>query len=149
MTSCDALFFYQLLVPICDPSCSGIADNPHVSFYETVSNNTNIYAYGYKSRGGTRGHQFSSSTAREILVWDGIVAQNLSNNIHNCWMINQTNTYDQNVAKAMHCCCWVDIKSCMKQNKYFRETKRGDHNYDPMQKYQLIWDVMCHNMNQI
>ena len=53
MTLCDALFFYELPVPIGDPSCSGIADDPHMGYCEMVLNNANIYAYGFsKNRGG-------------------------------------------------------------------------------------------------
>ena len=49
MTSCDALFFYQLLIPIAigDPSRSGIADDPRMGYYEMVSNDKPIYAYGF------------------------------------------------------------------------------------------------------
>ena len=32
MQECDALFFYQLLLPICDPSKSGVAGDPRRPF---------------------------------------------------------------------------------------------------------------------
>ena len=146
---CDALFFYQLLVPVCDPKLSGIKDDPRMGFYETVAQCTNTYAYGMKNRGGTRGHMFKPTSAPELLVWDGIVIRNLNNNIHDCWMTNQTNTYDGLIARTMHFRRWVDIKSCMKQNMFYLEKDRKDPEYDPTQKYRLIWDVMTHNMNQI
>ena len=37
----------------------------------------------------------------------------------------------------------------MKQNVYHQETKRGEPGYNPTQKYRLIWDIVCHNMNQL
>ncbi len=51
---CDALFFYQSLLPICDPTMSGINDDPRMTYYdyEKVATNTNMYAYGVKKRGG-------------------------------------------------------------------------------------------------
>jgi hypothetical protein len=48
MDECDALFFYQLLVPIANPAFSGIKDDPRMGYYEEVANNTNQYAYGFK-----------------------------------------------------------------------------------------------------
>ena len=79
----------------------------------------------------------------------GIVIRNLSDNIADCWMKNQSNTYDREIAEAMRFHRWLDIKACMKQNVYHQETKRGEPGYDPTQKYRLIWDVICHNMNQL
>ena len=51
MENCDALFFYQLLLPIVDPAHSGIKDDPRVGFYEDVATHTNVYAMGAKNRG--------------------------------------------------------------------------------------------------
>ena len=73
MVECDALFFYQLLLPICDPAMSGINEDPHMTYYEKVATNTNMNAYGVKKRGGTRGHLFRPTDSQELLVWDGIV----------------------------------------------------------------------------
>jgi hypothetical protein len=58
MLECDALFFYQLLLPVVDPAMSGINEDPRMGYYEEVAQNTNMYAFGKKNRGGTRGHLF-------------------------------------------------------------------------------------------
>ena len=92
---------------------------------------------------------FRPMNAEERLIWDGIVCKNLNNNIAKSWMISQSNTFDREVAEAMHFRRWLDIKACLKLNEYFTEKKRGDDGYDPTQKYQLVWDVMTHNMNRI
>ena len=147
MLECDALFFYQLLLPIVDCSVSGMEGDPRMGFYEEVAKCTNLYAIGIKDRGGTRGHHFRSCTAEELVIWDGIVCRNQSNNIAESWMINQSNTYDREISEAMHFRRWLDIKSCLKLNLYWMETKRGQKNYDPTQKYRLVWDVMTFNMN--
>jgi hypothetical protein len=94
MVECDALFFYQLLLPIVDPSLSGINNNTRMGYYKEVARNKNVYALGPKNRGGTHGHVFCPTTAEELLVWDGIVCQNLNTNISECWMMNQSNMFD-------------------------------------------------------
>jgi hypothetical protein len=54
----DALFFFQLLVPIIAPSESGIKDDPRMGYYKDVARHTNMYAFGMKNRGGTQNHVF-------------------------------------------------------------------------------------------
>ena len=54
MLDCDALFFYQLLLPIDHPAMSGIDEDPCMRFYEEVARNTNLYAIGVKNRGGKK-----------------------------------------------------------------------------------------------
>jgi hypothetical protein len=118
-------------------------------YYEEVANCTNEYASGYKRRSGTNGNKFSPVNAEELVVWDGIVICNLSDNIADCWLKNQLNTYDRDIDEAMRFRRWLDIKSVMKQNVYHKEKKRGDAGYDPTQKYRLIWDAITHNMNRM
>jgi hypothetical protein len=149
MVECDALFFYQLLLPIVDPSMSGIKDDTRMGYYEEVARNTNVYAFGKKNRGGTHGHVSRPTTAEELLVWDGIVCRNLNTNISECWMMNQSNTFDREIMEAMHFRRWLDIKACLKQNAFWEEKKKTDEGCDPTQKYRLVWDVMTHNMNQL
>ena len=143
------LFFYQLLLPIVDQAMSGIKGDTRMGYYEDVAMNTNMYAFGPKNRGGTRGHYFRPTNAKELLVWDGIVCQNLNTNIAECWMMNQSNTFDWEIMEAMHFRRWLDIKACLKQNAFYEEKKKTDEGYDPTQKYRLVWDVMTHNMNQL
>ena len=56
--------------------------------------------------------------------------------------MSQLSTFDQNIAEAMHYWRWIDIKGCLKQNEYFSEKKKTDAEYNPTQKYCLVWDVM-------
>ncbi len=94
MLECDALFFYQLMLPIVDPAMSGSNEDQHMGYYEEVAKNTNMYAFGKKNRVGTREHLFCPTNAEELLVWDGIVCRNLSSNIAESWMMTQSNTFD-------------------------------------------------------
>ena len=41
----DSLFFYQLLLPICDPTCSGITGVSRKQFFSKVKKITYLYAY--------------------------------------------------------------------------------------------------------
>ncbi len=81
MEQCNALFFYQLLLPIVDPAMSGIDGDTRMGYYKDVARNTNMYAFGVKNREGTCGHIFRPTPAEELLVWDGIVCCNINTNI--------------------------------------------------------------------
>ncbi len=94
MVECNALFFYQLLLPIVDPSMSGIKEDTRIGYYEEAVRNTNLYAFGPNNRGGTRGHVFRPTAAEELHVWDGIVCRNINANIAECLMMNQSNMFD-------------------------------------------------------
>jgi hypothetical protein len=73
---------------------SGINEDPLMEYYEEVAKNTNMYVFGKKNRGGTRGDLFCPTNAEELLVWDGIVCQNLNSNIAESWRMTQSNTFD-------------------------------------------------------
>ena len=82
---------------------SAVDGDARMGFYEEVAKYTNLYAIGIKDRGGTtRGHHFRSCTAEELVVWDGIVCRNQSNNIAESWMIKQSNKYDREISEPMH-----------------------------------------------
>jgi hypothetical protein len=54
-----------LLLPIVDPAMSGIDGDTRMGYYKDVARNTNMYEFGVKNRGGTRGHVFCPTTAEE------------------------------------------------------------------------------------
>jgi hypothetical protein len=88
MLECIELFFNLLILPIVDPTMSGIDGDTRMGYYKDVARNTNMYAFGVKNRGGTRRHVFCSTSAEELLVWDGIVHCNINANIAESWMMN-------------------------------------------------------------
>ncbi len=94
MEQCNGLFSCQFLLPIVDPAMSGIDGDTRMGYYKDVARNTNMYAFGVKNRGGTRGHVFHPTTAEELLVLDGIVCPNINTNIAESWLMNQSNTFD-------------------------------------------------------
>lgn len=145
----DALFFHQLLLPMCDPSKSGIDGDPRKPFYTEVATCTNLYAIGVKGGGGDYGHAFRSVNSEELLNWDGIVIRNLNKNLNRSWVTENTNEYDPLIASTMPLRRFLDIKGNVKLCVYTDEKKRGDEGYDCTQKYGLVWDVTVFNLNQL
>ena len=148
MQNGDALFFYQLLFPICNPKRSGIEGDPRQPYYLPRSQFTNSYAIDVKQRNGIYNNIFPHTHPEEQVNWDGIVARNVNDYIGDCYVKENQNTYDSVIADTMYFRRWLDIKSCLKLCDFRSETKRGDANYDPTQKYRLPWDVLVYNLNQ-
>ena len=63
----DALFFFQLLLPIGDPSVSEVED-PRKPFYTEVNHFTNLYRCQQKI-GFTYGHNVNETVVAEIVRW--------------------------------------------------------------------------------
>ena len=148
MVDGDALFFYQLIVPMIDPAKSGIDADPRQPFYTEVAGDTNSYAFGYKKCSEDYGHRFKPCSAEELVNWDGIVTRNLNSNVGSSWRTEHSNQYDEIIATTMSLRRWLDIKRVMKICDYTQEKKRGEPGYDPTQKYRKIWDVQVANLNQ-
>ena len=68
------LFFYQLILPICDTKKSGIDDDPRMSYYSAVERWSYFYAVNL-GLGGTYGHSFRNVTAKELLRHDACVVR--------------------------------------------------------------------------
>ena len=70
--SLDALFFFQLILPICDVRKSGIAKDPRESYYSKVSNFTNGFA-GQQGLQSGYGHHFKATNPVELVHFDGVL----------------------------------------------------------------------------
>ena len=141
----DAFFFLNLLLPVCDPAKSNIADDPRLPYYTSVANFTNLYALGKLEWNGSYGRKFSPSIPEEHVHLDGIVSRNKNDQLMDNWDINHTKNYDQLIAETMGVRRVLNLKRALKLCPYFSEKKRTDVGYDPCQKYRLIWDVFTHN----
>ena len=53
----DFLFFYQIMLPLCDTSLSGIREDTWISYYSEVERWSNLYAYQI-GLGGSYGNGF-------------------------------------------------------------------------------------------
>jgi hypothetical protein len=67
----DALFFLQLILPICNPALSGIENDPRISYYHDVEMHTNSTKFA-SGLGGSYGHNWVTTTMKELLNFDGI-----------------------------------------------------------------------------
>ena len=144
----DALFFYQLLRPIGDPSKSGVEGDPRKPYYVNVSRYSTKYAMSVKEFDGIYSNEFRATNPEELLNWDGMVARNVNDFIGDCYVESQSNTFDEVVAGTMNLRRFLDIKRVLKLCAYDKEIKRGEPGFDPTIKYRLAWDTLVYNLNQ-
>ena len=63
MKSEDALFFAQLVIPICDPAKSGIKGDPRKPYYTYVASYRNSYANDVKGWNGAYLQEFCNTVS--------------------------------------------------------------------------------------
>ena len=145
----DALFFLQLLLPIANPTKSGIDKDPRKPFYSDVQSYTNIYAMSPMcDQGGELGHLFNPTNSQELVCWNGVVVSNVNEFVGSSWNTRNENQYDPVISSTMTYSRWRQLKGNMKLCLFYEEKKRGDDGYDPTIKYRKVWDVATHNLNQ-
>lgn len=133
----DALFFLQLLYPICDPKRSGIQDDPRCAFYFDIERYTGTYmsSQGY---GGSYGHTMKPVLAAELVVFHGILVRDgvrggSKGALYRLWQPTST-CYDPEVATAMSYTRWKEIRRVIKLNDNARSAPRGSLLYNPAHK---------------
>jgi hypothetical protein len=153
MVKGDALFFHQLLLPMCDPQMSGIVGDARKAFYSKVETFSNLYALQIKL-GGSYGHAFKNVLLDELVRFDGVVVRDgvkgRSNGaIYRRWMDGAD--FDPLVAASITHTRWLmQIKRVMKLNNNQTSPKRGEEGYNPAFKFDLIYaDVMISNLNAV
>jgi hypothetical protein len=151
MISCDALFFYQLLLPMCDPAKSGINADPRKAFYSKVEGFTNSYAYSI-GLGGSYGHRFKTVDLHELVHFDGVVVRDgvrggSNGALYRRWM--EGADHDELIAESIHYCRWLQIKRVIKLCNNETSPKRGEPDYNPAYKYDMLYDVLIENLNAI
>ena len=75
VTDCDAPFFHQLLLPVCNPKKSGIKNDPRKGYYDIVENLSNAYAFGELKMGASYGHAFRPISIPELVGFDAVVVR--------------------------------------------------------------------------
>ena len=152
MVDCDALFFHQLLLPMCNPRRSGIDGDPRLPFYSNVEIYSNLYALQI-GLGGSYGHSFKMLTLDELVHFDGVVIRDgvrggSSGAIHRRWMEGRAD-YNEQIDKVIRHCRWLQIKRVIKLCDNTKSGKRGDEGYDPAYKYDMLYDVVIKNVNAL
>jgi hypothetical protein len=151
MKTGDALFFHQLLLPICDPKRSGIKDDARKPFYSEVERFSNIYAFSI-GLGGSYGHTFKTITLDELVRFDGVVVRDgvrggSNGALYRRWM--ECADHDDEIDQSMRHGRWLQIKRVVKLCNNDGVPKRGEEGYDPAYKYDMLWDVIFANVNAI
>eukprot|EP00957_Ditylum_brightwellii_P042106 3189314-Ditylum_brightwellii.AAC.1 len=68
--------------------------------------------------------------------------------IYRQWQEEESD-HDVHIDEAMSRHHYLQIKWCVKLNNNETTPKRGEENYDPDHKFDLVWDVLTHNTNAI
>ena len=147
----DALFFYQLLLPMCDPAQSGIDGDPRKAFYSKVEGFTNSYAYSI-GLGGSYGHKFKPVDLDELVRFDGVVVRDgvrggSNGALYRRWADGAD--HDEFTRESIRHCRWLQIKRVIKLCNNETAPKRGEPGYDPAYKYDMIYDTLIENLNAI
>ena len=80
MKSEDALFFEQIVIPICNTAKSSIKGDPRKPYYTKVASYTNSYANDVKGWNGAYLQEFFTTVPEEHVNWGGIIGRNSNNN---------------------------------------------------------------------
>ena len=70
----DFLFFYQIMLPLCDTSLSGIWEDIRLPYYSEVEKGYNLYDY-HIGLGGSYGQGFKPVKLPEILCRSGSIVR--------------------------------------------------------------------------
>ena len=148
----DALFFWQLLFPICDPKRSGIPDDPRLPFYTEVERWTTKYA-ATLGLFGAYGHDHKPPVCAELLHFDMAVVRDgvcggMDGAIYRRWKANDE-AYDSEIAGAITHTRWLQIKRIYKLCDNDLSPKKGAAGYDPAYNYDYIYKSLITNTNQM
>lgn len=132
MESTDALFFLQLILPICNPALSGIKDDPRMSYYHDVETHTNSTKFA-TGLGASYGHNWTTTTSKELLNFDGILVRDgvlggSQGALHRRWD-KLGPCYSQDIARAMTLGRYNELKRNIKLCNNFMCPKKGERKY--------------------
>jgi hypothetical protein len=107
---CDPLFFLQLLLPFCDPKCSGVDGDGRMLFFTNASIYTNGYAVMEKGWGAGYGHEFKLVTEQELVRWLGVPIRHgardgSASGLHRRWMHDDVD-FDEVIQNNMTYSSW-------------------------------------------
>ena len=145
------LHFYQLLLPLCDPSRSGIRGDGRMPFWTTATDCTNMYATCEKGWGSGYSHAFKQVSVPDLVKFAAVPVRHGARGgnpqtLHYRFMESDPD-YDIKIASAMSQARWFQIKQVFKLQNNFVEPSRGAPGYNPGFRYDPIYKAMCHNMN--
>eukprot|EP00536_Pseudo-nitzschia_multiseries_P008185 jgi/Psemu1/19794/gm1.19794_g len=151
----DALFFYQLLLPLHLDPVDEAEDNPpskRKPFYSEVSRWSSNYA-NHDHTG--KGHYAGRITLKDVVRFDGIVflhrvLDGRKENIGYRW-VHSDALYSHKVAQTMSWYCWHQIKAKLKLNCNLEarvqmvECKHNMSTFNYAYKFDYIYEALVHN----
>ena len=155
----DALFFYQLLLPIHqihkDKGPLPVENDCRKPFYADVAKFTNLYAVGELELGSGYGHHFETTSAQELLQWDGVLVMDGVRGGSKGAIFRQFDNYagskshDKEITRAFTKTRWLELKRCVKLCNNLTSPKKGQEGYNPAYKYDMIFATIIHNVNAL
>ena len=128
----DALFFLQLILPMCNPQLSGIKDDPRKSYYHVVEQHTNATKLN-SGMGVSYGHQWNLTNSKELTNFDGILVRDgvlggSQGALHRRWEVGGP-CYSKDIANVMTLTRFGELKRSIKLCNNDAVPKRGEGKY--------------------
>ena len=145
----DALFFFQLLLPMCNPAMSGIDSDPRKAFYTEVTRCSNLYKH-QTGIGSTYGHAIPEASMPEFVRFDGCLIRDGVRGggdgaIYRRWQKKSASS-DKVIQKSMTLHRWYQLKRIFKLNNNDKSKEKGEVGYNPCYKYDLIYRTIVDNV---
>ena len=145
----DTLFFYQLLLPFCNPKKSRIKDDPRTAFYSKVTNFSDLYTYSIGLSGGQYLHAFNSIKMPELVHFDGVLLRDgvlggSNGSLYQRWMIGES-MYDPLIHDLISYDSFLQLKRTYKLYINYIFGVRTSPNYNPAHKYDLIFKCLVND----
>ena len=103
--------------------------------------------------GGSYGHDINPVKINKLVRFYGAPINNGCRsyvNGHLYWIWDETTSNDKKIRKKeIYYTYILKTKAVYKINKNLLIIKKGRVGYDAEDKFSLIWDVMCHNVNAL
>ena len=119
-------FFFQLLLPFCDTSKSGVRDDQRMNYYTEVSKFTNVYAY-LNGQGSNYRHVWKNTSSMELVCFDGVLFHDGSLGVTNGAIYKRWDPKNDNYLEK------ITLKVCNNDAC----PKRGEPEYDPTSRPRL------------
>ena len=152
----DALFFFQLLLPLHDCRTKTVPNDPRKNFYQEVSIFSQIYASRDLQIMGTGyGSVQETATAVDFLRWDAsIIMDGVLGGSDGAFYRRFDNRpgnlcHSEEILNAFTKERWHHLKRIYKLNDNIASQKKNQANYIPAYRYDFIYDTLVHNVNAL
>ncbi len=139
-----------MLFPLCQTTNSKIEDDNRLPYFTQVTWYTHIYA-AEKGASLGFGHKWVPPDVAEMVRWTAIPIRHGSLDGQpgtlSCQFKKTDPWYGGAIAKSMTHARYLQLKRYMKLNTNSVEKPPTSPDFDPCNKYDMIFKVLCHNMN--